>query len=762
MRKIIGLMCAVFMGLLVLLTGCPVEVAPESGEDYIAAAVLINEKAKYVTAVTFYTDEIEELKEVTGRFIQLVPGKSANKEVSVSVSDAGEGNLFISLDGRIYFTGEQAPKEVDDEGEYIPHRETVTLSFGKDGETAVLDVLAVIKDRNEEKPDDERVAISDEDTFLLFGYDVIKGSYINRRAVKITRPILDIDKVNAADLGRRAASTLSEWEYAAGDSVKAVHQNFYGSMIDTNISNSISSTVASVMSKGAAPAISRSIFSGIFESIKGKIVGALGTIAGIGSVVDITGDDMASNIINAVQGVVFAGGVEKEFSPTQTTSKGTSGQPATLETSYYVKAQGYHVTKEEWLRKTQPSVLATLLDDSFQTDVNTKSAAYILDSYGTHLIVRCQWGGRAEFNYSYAGTQLATASIEEVKGSLQAAMQVLSGEGSKVSSADKAKAEDLGKNSYITISSRGGNNTGFTTVEQFMAGYADWVASITGKPDLCGISGEDSLIPIWDIVAEINPGKAEEIEVEFIVRTAKRAITLEDFVAAKNTAIETVSDMVILTPASALTIGDKPSSSTTSYMFITAIGILQHKGTGFPAGYNNPFGYNTLVLDSEPGSGYRITDANDGFGAMPIQIYYKRENSHLFAIAELRIVDQTWRLRAALQAALDPKYSDKQWITATGSPPDGDLNYKVGQPLYLQYRMATKADTTVITSIESYPSNYKLTLDDQSKWEKAGKPDTGWAEWVKDFDGAGPVNLNKDTVGGTVRYLAVRKVPYTW
>ncbi|MDR0761079.1 MAG: hypothetical protein LBF74_13390, partial [Treponema sp.] len=232
MKKIIGLMFVVFAALLVLLPGCPTEVVTESGEEYIAAAVLLNEKAKYNTAVTFFSDEIEEFKDVTGRFIQLKPGKSANRSVNVSVSDTGEDSCFISVNGSIYFTGDKPPQEAGSE-DYL-YMETVPLSFEKDGETAGLNVLVIIKDR-EEAEDPERVAISDEDSFLLFGYDVIKGAYVNRGDVKITRPILDMDKVNAADMGRRAASTSSEWEYAAGDSVKAVQQNFYGSMIDPSV-----------------------------------------------------------------------------------------------------------------------------------------------------------------------------------------------------------------------------------------------------------------------------------------------------------------------------------------------------------------------------------------------------------------------------------------------------------------------------------------------------------------------------------------------
>ncbi|MDR0707263.1 MAG: hypothetical protein LBF60_05225 [Treponema sp.] len=354
MRKIIGLMCVVFAGLLIPLAGCPTDAAPESGENYIDAAAVVNEKAKYSTAVTFYFDESDAGTDVTGQFIQLLPGKTVGREVAVSVfATSGEG-YFALQDGKLTFTGlmpleGDSGKEIDNsdkddekiiERDVIANGEVITLRFQKGEESATLEVLGIIKRKGVEKS--EGIAVTSGNTFVLYGYDVISSAYINRSDVKITRPILDVNKVNASDMVVQSAATSSVWESASGESVKELLESL-------NISASAE-----------------------------------------------------------YKGMMFGGKVEAEFS-TSSNSK---------QTMRFAKGRGFHITRDEFLKNTSPSTLKNLLEDGFKTDVATKSAAYILDTYGTHLIARCYWGGEAEFNYSYTGTQLTTD--QDIKAALSA------------------------------------------------------------------------------------------------------------------------------------------------------------------------------------------------------------------------------------------------------------------------------------------------------------------------------------------------------
>jgi hypothetical protein len=636
MKKIIGVVCAVFVGLLVLLPGCPTDTVTESGEDYIASAVLVNEKAKYNTAVTLSLDETDAALDVTDRFIQLKPGKAADYEVAVSVYNTGEDGYFSVRDGRIVFTGVM-PVDADfvkeDDGKYeakegdesiertgIPG-EVITLLFQKGDASATLEVLGIIEKKGSE-PDEDRIAVSEENTFVLYGYDVIRSAYINRGDVKLTRPILDVAKVNQADMVRQSVMTTSLWESVTGESVSELMQSLNASL-----------------------------------SVEYKAV-------------------------------VFSGKVEAEFS-TSSNSKATTR---------YAKGRGFHLTRDEFLRNTAPSTLKTLLHDTFKSDINTKDAAYILDNYGTHLMVRCYWGGEAEFNYSYTGTELTTE--QDIKAALNATYGGFTG---TASTEAKQKASELNNNSSFTTSSRGGNNTSFTTVEQFTAGYNAWVQSIAAKPDLCGIpSFDNNLIPIWTIAAEVNSSKASQILQEFNRRVNARGIALEGF--------------KYVPPAKV-------------YTYVTAVNVVEQQSTNVPSGYTN------LVRTDmyNPNSGDYL-DANNLAGGAWIRIPYKTEinNSNHNAIAELRVAN----------------------TGGSGTPPNNagwttinfDLNKGAGGPyLWLQYRKVNANDTEAIDFIGSYAANNSGSGEILSGYSWAG----------------GRVDLNTGA-GGAYIYLTVHKSPFKW
>jgi hypothetical protein len=636
MKKIIGAVRAVFAGLLVLLPGCPTDTVIESGEEYIASAVLVNEKAKYNTAVTLRLDETDAALDVTDQFIQLKPGQAADNKVAISVYSADGSGYFSVRDGRIVFTGVM-PVDADfvkeEDGEYeakegdesiertgIPG-EVITLLFQKGDENATLEVLGIIEKKGREA-DEERITVSEENTFVLYGYDVIRSAYINRGDVKITRPILDVAKVNQADMVRQSVMTTSLWESVTGESVSELMQSLNASL-----------------------------------SVEYKAV-------------------------------VFSGKVEAEFS-TSSNSKATTR---------YAKGRGFHLTRDEFLRNTAPSTLKTLLHDTFTSDINTKDAAYILDNYGTHLMVRCYWGGEAEFNYSYTGTELTTE--QDIKAALNATYGGFTG---TASTEAKQKASELNNNSSFTTSSRGGNNTSFTTVEQFTAGYDAWVKSIAAKPDICGIpSFDNNLIPIWTIVAEVNSSKASQILQEFNRRVNARGIALEGF--------------KYVPPAKV-------------YTYVTAVNVVEQQGTNVPSGYTN-----LVRTDMYNPNGGDYLDANNLAGGAWIRIPYKTEinNNNHNAIADLRVANT---------GGSSAPPNNAGWTTI-----NFDLNKGAGGPyLWLQYRKVNQSDTEAIDFIGSYAASNSGSGEILSGYSWAG----------------GRVDLNTGA-GGAYIYLTVHKSPFKW
>jgi hypothetical protein len=440
----------------------------------------------------------------------------------------------------------------------------------------------------------------------------------------MTHPILDVSKVNAADMVRQAATTASNWESATGETVKQ-----------------------------------------LFESLN-------------------------ATASAEYKGVLFSGKAEVEFS-TSSNSK---------QTTRYAKGRGFQITKDEFLRQASPTVLKDLLDDTFRADILSRNASYILNTYGTHLIARSYWGGSAEFNYSYTGSELT--DDQALKTALSATYGKITGE---VSVDAQRKATELKNNSSFSSSSRGGNNTSFMTADQFTNGYDAWVQSVKNAPSICGIPNfNNDLIPIWTIVAEINAAKATAIKQEFDKLVAARGIALE---------------------------GYKYTPPEPTYTYVTAIEVREQSSESIPSGYTNIVRTDMYNID-----GGGVLDANQKAGGAWIRIPYKREtgNNNHNAIADL-------------------------WVYSTGksgSPPNVsgwttihfDLNKGAGGPyLWLLYRKVNPSDTMAISSIGSYSGDSA----------GSGQILAGY-EWVNT---GGRVDLNLG-VSGKYLYLTMHKVPFKW
>jgi hypothetical protein len=625
-------LCALFAGTVAVLASCPADTEEllAAGNDYIAEAVLLNEKAKYKTAVTFEFDEDNADENVTARFIQLKPGALADSGVAVSISGVSGNGYFYENDGKVAFSGimpqeGEVEKEItngkDEElverDEAIPNGEVITLLFQKDGQSDTLEVLGIVERKGAKA---ERIAVTRSDTFVLYGFDVINSGYINRSEVKVTRPILDVDKVNAANMVDRAATTSSAWETVVGESVSELFESL-------NVSASA-----------------------------------------------------------AYKGVMFSGKAEAEFS----TSRNSTA------TKKYAKGRGFHVVREERLADTSPAKLRDLLYDGFTTDLSTQSAAYMLDSYGTHLIARSYWGGEAEFNYSYTGTSLTTE--QDIKAALNASYGGFSG---SVSAENKNKATELNNNSSFISSTRGGNNSAFTSAEQFAAGYSAWVQSVEAKPDICAIPNVNSdLIPIWTIAEKVNPAKAALIKAEFDRRAAVRGVALAGY------------------------------TYIPAYSYVTGINVISQQSEAVPSGYTR-----LVRTDMYNPNGGGALDANNRSGGDWIRIPYKVEtgNSNHGAIAEIAVVSTG-------KSGTAPTWSG--WNTI-----HFDLNKGAGGSfIWLLYRKVNSSDTMAIDFIGSYC---------ESGGAGSGQILNGY-EWV-----SGRCDLNQGASGSWI-FLTTHKSPFKW
>ena len=217
--------------------------------------------------------------------------------------------------------------------------------------------------------------------------------------------------------------------------------------------------------------------------------------------------------INAEVNWVFSGKASSEFEKSsfeQTTHR-------------YAKGLALHTTMEEYLRDASPENLRKYLSDSFTEALKNRDAAYILDRYGTHLIVRCYWGGSIEFNFSYYGEVLKTSSA--VSRAVEAKYKIIEAGAART---ETTETLDLSNNSTFKYRTNGGNNTSFTSLDSLMAGYGAWIKSISDKPDLCGIDDfRQSLIPIWELVTD--PVMATNLEKEFGDRAVAQGIKLGEW-----------------------------------------------------------------------------------------------------------------------------------------------------------------------------------------------------------------------------------------
>jgi len=360
------------------------------------------------------------------------------------------------------------------------------------------------------------------------------------------------------------------------------------------------------------------------------------------------------------KGVVFSGKVESEFSLSSESKQ----------TSYFAKARGVHQTRDERLNNTAPAALKNVLHADFLAAIASESAASLLNAYGTHLLAQCYWGGEAEFNYSYWGSDLKSAT--DIRVALNASYGKFSADASVT---NKEKATQLAGGSDFTSSSRGGANTTFTSAEAFNDGYEAWVTSIETKPDICAVPdcSKSTLIPLWTVIAPVDAAKAAAVKAEFDARVSVRGTALDGY--------------VYVPPV------EYP-------MYVTDLDVYLNPTSYAPAGFPHWVRNNMYYADQGD-----VLNTNSV--AAPVSIAYKTEakaGNH-DAIAAIAVYENV---------------PGTGWVSL-GVPVFEGL--KIGssyiyRPKYLWYRKVTAEDTEAIDFIGGYSSenNFSGTISPGYFW----------------------------------------------
>ena len=228
------------------------------------------------------------------------------------------------------------------------------------------------------------------------------------------------------------------------------------------------------------------------------------------------------------KGVLFSGGFETEF--------GVKLSESRIDKNSYLRGRSYHYNHHEYISKGRATAekLVKYLSEGFAADLHSKTAAKILDLYGSHVFIQYYKGGVMEYNYAYYGTELtnSTELLTALKTSLSAKSTLLGASiGTSTSSNNQylGSISELENNSTFHSYTYGGTLVNISNPEQIGKNYGTWINSIETKSDICGIGKfDESFIPVWELVAASGKeGLAEELESEFLDRVIRQGKNME-------------------------------------------------------------------------------------------------------------------------------------------------------------------------------------------------------------------------------------------
>jgi len=283
--------------------------------------------------------------------------------------------------------------------------------------------------------------------------------------------------------------------------------------------------------------------------------------------------------------VLFSGSFETEFGVKLNENK--------IDKHSYLRGRSYHYTHHEYISNGRATAekLSEYLSEGFTADLHSKTAAQILDRYGSHVFVQYYKGGVMEYNYAYFGTELTKSSelLNALKISLSANSKLLGasiGVSSSINDEEKHLREELENNSTFHSYTYGGMLVNASSVEQIENNYTTWINSIEAKADICGIGKfDESFIPVWELVAASGLQElAKELEREFLDRAAKQAES-------------------IITMKSATIRKEFTTAGNHSYIFDKFPATIEIYALGAGGGGQGGYGFNRPLLGYVYGTG---------------------------------------------------------------------------------------------------------------------------------------------------------------
>lgn len=160
-----------------------------------------------------------------------------------------------------------------------------------------------------------------------------------------------------------------------------------------------------------------------------------------------------------------------------------------------------------------------MVSDEFYTDARQMTAKSLFNKYGTHLIKEAAMGGRLELNSVWSSTSVGYSN--DIQTSVSAHINALSVVGIDTTASAKMSTElnQKGVRSEIAGQQVGGRLVDVSTAEAMAANRQVWLDSLNDDltvSALSGIVGENSLVPLWDLLPDDMQAKKEELHDVFI------------------------------------------------------------------------------------------------------------------------------------------------------------------------------------------------------------------------------------------------------
>ncbi|VEU80330.1 InlB B-repeat-containing protein [Haploplasma axanthum] len=152
--------------------------------------------------------------------------------------------------------------------------------------------------------------------------------------------------------------------------------------------------------------------------------------------------------------------------------------------------------------QVNPNDYADMLSESFVNDAKNLPIEQFIRRYGSHVLTSVTMGGAMKLDYTIASfddtnvNNVSVAVDASVRGWIKTNVDI------DVDYRESIKNKNV--NVSVNLSVIGGETVGIYSEQDISKKYAEWQKSIKDKPSLMGIKDDNSLYPIWDIVAGIN------------------------------------------------------------------------------------------------------------------------------------------------------------------------------------------------------------------------------------------------------------------